>query len=364
MLSSLTSLFLVLLCLALAHGACTEPVSCTLQPYNLQYTLCPSDSQPSCEGLKYCCAQIDSFSSVASRSVLRVIGISQIIDAQSGALTVPVGKSVRIEFARPTCIGSVSFSGSDNLQVTSYAVSSNDGSIETELHQLNADASSVGKCNLIALGVSADGGDAVTINSINLCAIGAKADRCGICNGQNICPADAKSDESDEAAASAAEAENSATVASVSGNAKLDARIASESTLVPNVWASSPSSSTVKEYFKPHVVCNARITSDWCFAVFGYDLMPNVTHPAGYVYMPPSRNYFLPSPGYRGQPCVLSTQGEYASFGVCWNCKKHQHTKLSWILTTNTTEYGLVTQDDTATRQANNCPAEYLSWLL
>jgi hypothetical protein len=346
--------------------------TCTLAPYNIQLSqqiFCPrNDAVASrlqrngtgCSDLTYCCQSLNDFSSAAASASVRVIGLFQSIDATSKALVVPAGQRAQLEFLRDACVGSISFTGVTSLNVTVYQFQDS-GSISSSQVSLSAQ-SPLNLCHVAALTIVVpDSSDpdvtAASIQSINMCLLGADVDTCGVCNGNGVCQT---------AAPGGAAVLQSANVPPTINDRLSQQSVNSADAGIASVWASS--TTTVRRAIIPTLVCNSRLaSSDMCFAVFGYrfaDYDPVLDNSTTTVYVPPSNNFFLPDPGYRGQPCVFTAPGNNASFGVLWDCTTHHNTKLSWTIISQSIDgQGPVDRSVVASRELNTCSDYYLSWL-
>lgn len=376
----LASLFLLCCVQQSLAGDCRAAVtqSCTLAPYNVQLSqqvFCPRNDArasalerngSSCSELQYCCQSLNRFNSPDATAAVRTVGLQFSYDQTSGALRVPAGKEVTLEFLKEACVASLSFSGVDSLEITSVRFVPNAAVRQESLTIRNGDGSNVlNLCRLAAISIrvpapaNEDSEDTVaSINGINVCLLGADVDTCGVCNGNGVCPTEAPA---------GAPVRNNAIPPPINDRLEQQTGLTNADNSIGATWSSS--NSQIRRVIEPVAVCNTRLpSSDYCFAVFGYYFADYNVALDGTpcVYVPPSRNFFLPDPGYRGQPCIFHAPGPNlnGSFGVMWDCTTHHHTKLSWVITSNSSDAGgLVTRSATASREVNTCSDYFLSWL-
>lgn len=362
--SSLLGLVLLLLAsaVALARGECVTK-TCPLSPYQNELALrnqafCGETADikklqrtgNDCADLDYCCASITDFRTVQAKESVRLIGLSQRIDAETGSVNLPASRTARLEFDREACVARLTIAtvglprGAVRL-TRYYLTDGNTPALESTEYPLGSPSNEIvlDECRVLALSISAPVDLGLRIAGVSFCLLDTSADACGVCNG------DGSSCDSLADVASVSVAETSkANIRDISVRkrslpedeqtqapsvAKASSTTSAIATSQEELWNSCYAVETAKYPIRPFVRCHHKLGGGQCFSVFGYENKNNAT-----VYVPSERNSFLPKPAYRGQPHFFIPGGEDAAFGVVWNCTAHRQIHLSWNIESSTTQ--------------------------
>lgn len=200
---ALASLFL--LGLVRAKEPCQEArvLNCPLNgsPQDLvlkQQTFCPLPDTAhglerqgmSCSSLAHCCS---SYSQFDSKEGFRLIGVYYHVDPATGALEIPAGGKVRLEFVRETCLGALvlgtrGVQTQEQTKITAHyekGMSPDKRSIKLAISGEEPATFSLpdAGCHLMALDLHAPKDAALTVTRADLCLMDAQLDACGVCNG-------------------------------------------------------------------------------------------------------------------------------------------------------------------------------------
>ncbi len=372
------------------HAECVTK-TCPLSPFESELALrnqvfCSADDDNTgaanklkrtgsdCSDLAYCCAVVDDFRSAQAESAIRIIGVSQSVDEVTGVLSLPPGRTMRIEFAREACVARIRIGTigmpRGAVRLTRYYLSAATGTaLESTDYPLGSASSEIvlDECHVLALAVSSPVDLALRVDDVSFCLLDSESDACGVCNGDgNTCGASEsatgsiavpKPDMRDVAVRKrSVSTEESADVAAA--DAVVASTLTSSSALAlsqEELWNADYAADSAHYPIVPHVRCHQKLENNMCFTVFGYENRNNIT-----VYIPAEHNRFLPKPAYRGQPCYFIPGGEDAAFGVVWNCTAHRQVYMSWSVVSSTTQRaGLWPHRATVHRRyARGCPEE------
>jgi len=338
-------LFVALALLAVASATCPNArvLDCPLpgSPQNLilkQQTFCPNPDTSSglerqglsCASLQSCCS---SYSHFDSKEGFRTIGVQYEI-TDSGAMLVPAGKKVRLEFVRETCLGELEIStqgvqSQEDLKMVLYyekgllqadkgraKINLGHWSVDSTVWRPNQDETSL--CHLMALDIHAPKDAAILVKRADLCLLDAQLDICGVCNGNGQSCQESRASAQMERRQGGRRlltvSDTTAPVAGGGGAATAGPRPTEG--VVPSDWVDEACTEAAQAVI-PSVYCHTQLTDSTCLTVFGFC---NPNDYAVYISAGSSNNYFIRNPMNRGQNSLFVSGCEASSFAINWNC--------------------------------------------
>lgn len=304
-----------------------------------------------CKDLQYCCFTVEDFGNIKEKyaNSMRLVGSRHSITG-NGEISLPAGRTVRLEFTNEVCIGEVVISGSKGtVKITRYYLTGTDSNTLISLADTNNSPVThpVNECKIAAISVTAPATSSITIVSL------------GFCNLDTAC---ASTSSKRKLVRSQASLDSNVIDTSSSPVAVQEAPTVQVSNVSTNNWW--PCQEIITAPIVPSINCSHHIpNSDYCLTVWNYE------NPSPYLVFDfnftGNSNEFIREPIATEFCGVFSPGIVLGEVATVWDCKTYQNIHQTWSVTSLVSPFngdsddnnvGYVTKYSQVHRTVNNCP--------